>query len=426
MFEKELQELHKTAAELGISCETVTQAQCTAQKEFSKQKFSNSFVGPESPRSISVLPRVKDLQKVLSPKEFKIFVLKKMGQKTEQSIARMLGVKRGTVYNLVQRIKTKLDDQYKKLLDPKVQIEGLETFFSRPSSAGCEEKRPNCRNCFYYYGSVITNQGRQVVCSKHSFTTFINDKECWCKHYREYISNKLQDRELLKEKLKDKWFLKTAYNKEVNGYEPTDPIEKSQYAIAGIAFKNYHMRKKRLRRMVIEKAARYAVVPLDPEERQREEVKQAIKYLNILPVMSDFDKDEEGNTYSIAYYVLEDARQFRILMWALIGQADFTIPEKGTIAICFSRKVLLKTIYVKRKGSDKKEKLELDYNDNIPRYEHTAKFNCNPGKYIITIMLGRKPGNSKTNSRWNAVFEYELDIAENSNGSCYISSSKPL
>jgi len=369
--------------------------------------FTKTFPGI----SLSLIT-VQDIKNILTPLEFDFFVLYKDGSLTYSQIASVLGQnnKNGT---LLQRIKKKLGIYYRPLVDPNFKINGLKT---RRSIADVSSSREGCGSCMNFLAAL--EQDKKVYCLQEGLT----EEKDICRSYNRYIIKKrLQERELLEERLNDPGYLKMAYSIGVNGYEPQDSIEKSQLAIAALGYRNFHSRRRSLHRKTIEYAARYAVIPLTAEERNEPDVKLLLKHLNISSVKTDFDCHcemsackESSNCYdcrlkySTSYYVIKDAGHYQRVIGALVGPACFYISEDGMLNIFFEKKVSIKSVFVKKSDSGEEVVLNIDKSGGFFKKEHAVDFYDRPGEYIITIVVGR--GHLKKDDRWNAALKYRIVV----------------
>ncbi|OPL09823.1 MAG: hypothetical protein AVO34_05250 [Firmicutes bacterium ML8_F2] len=431
--------LRQIAAESRSTYGSVRTLKYQLKKRFGESNFDN-IIG-NGDRFFDNLAQYRDpglslpffkvdyLQDKLSAMEFEVFMLIKMGERRHNQIAKIVGSKTDAVIKSVNRIKEKLNGYYDTLIAPETFIEGIETYYDvikkrviDKEPAAQNQESNSCFDCIHYKGSIFFKGKAKIYCNGFSRVYFEEGSHCRCESYSRYIpAHKEQERDLLEERLQDKGFLEMAYNL-AQGYEPTDPIEKTQYAIAYLGFRSYHFNRKRQHRTLMEKAARYAVVAVSSMDRKRPEVKQVIKHLKLSPTKIDFELNEDGDHYTIAHYVLKDQKSFKALSGVLIGDVKISLPEQETIKIDFQRKTTLSSLHVLTEQGEK-EKLDLDYQDDTPRFEHTARFPASPGKYILTVTPGKKADKDKNSrssqprtNRWGTILNYEIDVVEDKEG----------
>lgn len=377
----------RIAEELNISRNAVDQARYRIKKKLGDELFSKILAPVSSPGEKCVQNSL-DLEEILSPTELRIFLSLKRSQKSWDLVAEEARTTPECARDLTKRIKKKLGDQYDELVKHNTPIEGV-VVFQEPRE---KDEPANCQNCKHFYCSINSKEGKKIFCSKQEEAVFKNKRER-CSLYQEYIRvDENSDLARMNEALEDKNFLRMAY-RAGTGYEPTDGIERSQYAIAGLGFTGYHFRRRRQARAIMEAASRHIVVVLTSEERSRPEVKEVLDYLRLTPTKLDFEEE-----YTIARYVIKSYGAYQQLMSVLKGDVDFIIEEEGTLKIFFEYESKINHIDIIDKATKKKKVLNLDQPNRTSK-EHTAEFRQNPGKYIIEMRLGS-----------GVLYKYEITV----------------
>ena len=427
---KEGKGLKEIALEQGISLNAVYIARTKVKRKIGESNFGKVLFAKNVPGVSLSQITLKDIKEIFSPLEFDFFIFFKTGKLTYRQIAKLLNQKYSSGAILL-RIKNKLGEHYQMLIKPEFKIEGLE--IKHRNINNDKNNLKTCSTCTNHLATAVLCQDKKIYCSKLGI---IENDEFGCKFHSRYITqyitndNRLQERDLLEEYLKDKGYLKMAYNIETNGYKPYSSIEKSQFAIASLGYQAFHNKRRSQHRNVITNAARYPVIPLTTEERKDPNIKQLLEQFNMKPIKTDFEChydrdicDENRNNcgicdlkYSVAYYVIKDMRVYRFIVGALTGHVSFYFWEDNTLSVTFEKEVPVRSIHVRKIGQNEKELLEMDINDNLPRKEYTAGFYYGPGEYIITIMLGEKPPKNPNirwkneNKKWTAVIEYQVTV----------------
>lgn len=300
------------AQELGISRNTIKQV-----KYRIKQKLGADFVdrlahqnAPGVKSAQNQITSVADLEKILSPAELKILLLYKSGLRAQAEIAQYAGASVETVGKAMWRLKNKLKGQYDKLISEQ-RLEGLEL----PTPKAERE----CRSCTCFIYAVCRGSQKEICCRRHGLIKL--DQTNCADYTSRYISHKrdkkMTDQQLLLERLLDKNYVRMAFKLGFEGYEPKNGVEKSQYAINGLGYRDYHFKRRAQAFKALAKSARYILVRIEAEDRRRPAVKRVLEQFSLSPVKVDFDQDEKGRWYSTAYFALENNLQYQELMTAL-------------------------------------------------------------------------------------------------------------
>lgn len=390
------------AEKYNLTRAAVDQARYRGKLKLGDKLFREILVPVSEPQDKCV-QNSTDLEEILSQLELRVFLSLKRSKKTWDLVAEETGTTSECARKIAARIKEKLGEDFERLVSHAVPIEGIVTI-QEPKK---ESEASRCENCRHFYYSIIGKEGKKTFCSKHTKGILLHEEKR-CSAYEEYIRvDDNCDMKKINEALEDKGLISMAY-KIGTGYEPTNSVEKTQFAIAGLGYRGFHFRRRRQARRKMEMAARHTIVVLTDEDRSRPEVKQKLKELKLTPVKLDFD--EEGKT---AYYALKDNWSYKQLMSTLVGSPDFIISDTGTITILLEYDAKIEHLGIRKNNSDQLQLIVLDEPSKISK-SHTARSSFSQGTYIISIKL-----------EVGLIYEYEVKIRKRE-GKIEVKEVKPL
>ncbi len=372
------------------------------------QKFVNLFDNKKAQGAELNQNRInkEDLPNILSKTEWNVFLELEKSNKNSQLIAKNINTTDGFVRIAIKRIKEKLGPDFHR-------------FFSKQLPDG-QEIINDCRCCMYLIHNIHNNGTRTIQCEIKGTLTRSSSKTYTCNWFTNRKNKRFQEKDFLEERLADKGFLRMAYDRYAIENDPPNTEEKLQLAINKLGHMDVLLTKRARHFSVIANSARYAVIPLttydlnkysyketyiddngEKKKRTRYPVKELLDWFRLKPTNVDQEIDANGKKYSVSHYVIKNRFHYRILTTQLIGNVNIYLPEQGTIAIEFERKIHIQSIYCQKKGEHGKDKLALDI-QNVPLQNHTAEFNYGPGDYILHITIG--------DFRFGTSLKYEITI----------------
>ncbi len=419
------------AEELEITLGTVKKV-----KNRLKSKLGHEVVNPhavqKSPGAEHV-PRIsrENIKQILSEAEYEVFLEMEKAKMSNALIAKNTNRTRGSVKVLREKIREKIGPNPEKYFY-KGFVELIEN--------NDELETKKCKDCARYMGTTHNNGSTSIMCQIKGTVTFPSSENYSCEWHKTYIAKKWHEKDLLEERLKDQGFLDMAYNmygpeksplvndedthSQTNGQLDTEEMLKA--GINQLGHMNILLTKRAKHFATMAAMKRYAVIPISTLDLRigsfkSKDIKQdgKTKYKMIYPVKNfleqnrikalkiEPDIDEEGNRFSVGYYVVKNPYHVKQLTALMLNEINISIPENGTLEIEFSQKTEIQGVNCKKENGTKKQ-LNLDI--QIAQKKHTIEFDCETGHYDIDITLG-----TKNNSKSNITLSYKIMIV-NDNG----------
>ncbi len=323
-------------------------------------------------------------------------VQEKANGKTNGLIAKDLELTRNMVKKTLCVTRKKYPESIDDLFKPSINLESFE---------------PDCNNCHYFLQAFFHNGTKTIHCQISGSIICSSNKNHSCDWHKKR-QEKLQEKDILQEKLNDQGYLKMANMRYRYGYEPTETLERIQYGIAQLGDGAFLMAKKAEHLVMLAHSARYPVVPLTTKQRKNPAVKYILKDFKLNPIKTDFDEDENGARMTTAYYVIKNYSCYVRLMKALHDSENIiiSIPEEKTLSVEFRHRVIINSINIREENQKTWQPLSLDQKTSSKH--HSTEFTYGPGKYILSITIG--------DGRWSTRFNYGITVS-NENGKSKIS-----
>lgn len=419
------------------------------------------------------LDGVEYLKSVLTSNEFEAFVLIRMGRKSPTILAESLNTTPATAKTYTNRIKEKLGIYYDQFLDPQSPIPGFDDaaaphrygswkkpgsfydnesllpwqaateraamglpevasdnnrtgFLGEPPSNNGKEENKHCFNCANYQGALHLKNERvvEVYCRNFNKKIFDDSSPPVCKNHTinitQYRPSEQEEAEAL---MQDPNFLQMA--RIANTHEaPTNPIEKSQYSIAGLGFTMHQFKQRRKVRSLLEQSARNMLISLPMKEAQRPEVRHLLDAFKMQPEKRDFDGEgeEDGKETTVLHYVAKSSYEYNALMNVLIGGFIITGEEdengKSVFRLIFDREVGVSSVRARSEEGSYWINCPVQPNagrssEHIFELSEEAYEDMLSGQYIVNVTLGEAPGGAQRKSKYEFVMEKKVTFEIN-------------